>query len=155
MTIGAACRFLGDLLSDPALQCEDAEALTLGDAMDRLTPVAPPTPVASPPPTPQATITSTPTQDPPSPLPTGLYAELSAACDALGLIGKQRGLVKAIVAAGKPVPIPDLYLTLELEGSVDSGWGNTVNPLNVKLKAHGLRIKRVNSHATLLKPGGS
>lgn len=104
---------------------------------------------------PTTSTTSTPQEDSPFTPPSGLYADLLAACEALKLIGKQRGLVAAIVAAGKPVPIANLLLALEIEGTVDSGWGNTVNPLNAKLEEHDLRIRRVNSHAILCKFGGS
>jgi len=103
-------------------------------------------------PSPAASTAATPQNDPP-PTPT-LYDALSVACVALGLVGNQCGLVKAIVAAGKPIPISDLLLKLKVGGSADSGWGNTVNPLNKKLKKHGLRIRRANSQATLVKFGG-
>ena len=153
LTIGTACRLLGDLLHDPALSCADAEALTLRDAMDRLTAATEATPVA---PSSATSAAATPHKDPPAPPPpAGLYADLATACEALKLRGNQRGLVDAIVTAGKPVPIADMHLALELEGTVDAGWGNTVNPINAKLKAHGLRIARVDSQATLSKTGGS
>jgi len=153
LTLRTARRVLGDLLADIAMPLANAEALSLGDAMDRLTSPTVATPVAPP------SVTSTavtPHKDalaPPPPV--GLYADLSAACEALKLRGNQRGLVEAIVAAGKPIPIADLHLALELEGTVDAGWGNTVNPINAKLKAHGLKITRVDSQATLSKIGGS
>ena len=123
MTIAAACRFLGDLLSDPTLTYADAEALTLGAAMDRLSAAMLPTTVAplTPPRVEESGRSSTPL-DPPQ-------------ANAAGKPGqdRQKDILAAIVAAKMPLTRPELveHMRLDSEGKLGANlaWMVTNNIL--------------------------
>ena len=109
LTIGTARRVLGDLLAEMAMPFTEAETLSLGDAMDRLTTptvatfVAPPTPYvtspgrpSTPPDSPQGNAANKPSRD------------------------RQKDILAAIRAAKMPLTRPELVegMRLKSEGKL-------------------------------------
>lgn len=74
--------------------------------------------------------------------PTGVYEKLGAAAVRLGLKLKEKLLVDAIVAAGRPVPISELQLAVCWSGDPGRGWSNSSAVINRKLKRDKLRLYR-------------